>query len=250
MQKKNKNKSWIEIFEECKHVEHVALDYCEALRAFDKYFDTPNFITSVFRTPLQGKDPIENEHHWYKFGYYQKEHMVINAMNQALDCWYDFENYALALQDCWQHFNLPVKIAIQNLERVWINNHSQEIKRSVAREYLKMVDVWMNSTKVLEDEQRRIDRKSEYLKAYFTALQEICEYYKSTKEEKHFQLMLAGIKDRDCWILSNDKDQISKELHPKVITLEEVKNRFILRDERKPLIIDPVIWCELLKKLA
>jgi len=250
MQKKNKNKSWIEIFEECKHIEHAALDYCKALRAFDKYFGTPNFITSVFRTPLQGKDSIENEHHWYKFGYYWKEHMVINAMNQALDCWYDFENYALALQYCWQHFNLPVKIAIQNLERAWINNHSQETKESVAREYLKMVDVWMNSTKVLEDEQRRIDRKSEYLKAYFTALQEICEYYKSTKEEKHFQLMLAGVKNRDCWILSDDKNQINKEFHSKVITLEEVKNRFILRGERKPLIIDPAIWCELLKKLA
>ena len=113
-----------------------------------------------------------------------------------------------------------------------------------------MVDIWMNSTKVLEDEQRRIDRNSEYLKAYFTALQEMCEYYKSTKGEKHFQFMLAGAKDKDCWILTNNKNQISKELHSKVITLEEVKNRFILRDEKKPLIIDPAIWCELLKKLA
>jgi len=253
MKKKNKDKSWIEIFEECKHKEHVALFYCEILRRFDKYFGKPSHISAAFQVPLRGKNPIENEHRWYKFHYYQKEDIVIAAMNEASQCWDDFYEYARALMYCWNNFNIEVEIAIKNLIRTWEGNFPDKTKRNVARDYIKAVDIWMHSTKVLKEEQDRIDREGKYLRGYYTAFKEICEYYKITGTRSHFRFMLAVAKDKDCWILCKDKDQIDKmdkELQPKAITLAQLTNLFPLRESNKPLIIDPAIWCELFENLV
>jgi len=150
MSKKNKDKTFIEIMEECIHHSKEALwNYTTALRGPDiivAFGETHRWVKIVFTCPLRGRG----------ISYGVEEYLVswtkhIENMFKYLNdekCIYEYFHYLNHIAKIWHYFNPKVEHILYTLFRDGGDLNEEQIK-DLARKYKKYVDEWLNCETVI-----------------------------------------------------------------------------------------------------
>ena len=153
MGKKNKDKTFIEIMEECKnHSKEALWEYITALRGPDIIValgETHRWIKTVFTYPLRGKNIVEE----YLIAWPKHIENMFKYMNDEKHI-YEYFHYLNHITRVWDYFYPKVKFIFFTLLFKGGDLNEEQIK-DLAHKYKKYVDEWLNCETVINQEQNR-----------------------------------------------------------------------------------------------
>ena len=153
MGKKNKDKTFIEIMEECKnHSKEALWDYITALRGPDIIValgETHRWIKTVFTYPLRGQSIVEE----YLVSWPKDIEGVFEYLNNEKHI-YEYFHYLNHIAKIWHYFNPKVEYVMYTLFREGGDLNEEQIK-DLAHKYKKYVDEWLNSETVINQKEGR-----------------------------------------------------------------------------------------------
>ena len=150
MGKKNKDKTFIEIMEECIHHSKEALwNYATALRGPDIIValgETHRWVKKVFTCPLRGKDVLYGIEEYSALWIKHIENMF-KYLNDEKHI-YEYFHYLNHIAKIWHYFNPKVEHILYTLFRDSGYLNEEKIK-DLAHKYKKYVDEWLTSETVI-----------------------------------------------------------------------------------------------------